>query len=609
MNKGGFQMTVGSLNELPNFLDPFFQSDIIDLKEHPDLKIQEGFRKKKSTIFDFSKLNMPVREELKYYLQDVISKDISIVTLKNTYLTPIQHLINFLNIKATNDANLSLRHYSSKLENEYKNYLESIGVSITHSIHGKSVHLKIYERAYLFVMDNYNGPNLFDKDIWKLDQMEIDSARFIESNKLKTISFYTIPNETNRNLAKKYIKYLITTTDKAISTINGKFRNIKILLTFLNEKPITLMNRSDVEKFIENLNKKKYINLTFNECIFDNIKFTEYLLVSGDLSINHFYSSDIKPVESNHTYKAVDESVIKQIFSVLNEIPMQESCMFLLLYSTGMRVSEVCAIKLNSMFENENGYFIKFYSQKMRKEVVNPIPKSLYDLLITQNRKIIKNYGKKTRYLFPNHDLKCYRSALFRERMQDWFKKLRIKNPDGTLYQFKPHDYRHTLATTMILHDIPSSVIQKILHHDSIEMTSSYIDIQDQQRIERHKKFINIKGEVMPIHIDTSMDIDDIAKVEWLKKSINAQMLPNGMCSLPTAMGKCPHGNSCLTCGDFRTSKEFLPVHQKHYQSVCKLLDYAKQQGWQRQVETNEEVKKNLETIIKRLEEIEKVEG
>ena len=44
-----------------------------------------------------------------------------------------------------------------------------------------------------------------------------------------------------------------------------------------------------------------------------------------------------------------------------------------------------------------------------------------------------------------------------------------------------------------------------------------------------------------------------------------------------------------------------MPVHQNHYQKVTNLLDYAKQQGWQRQVETNEEVKNNLATIIERL--------
>lgn len=594
-------MTLINMNELPN-LDLFFKRDVINLKEHPDAKIRLKVNRRKSAIFDFSKLKMPIRLELKHYLQEILSKDITHSAL-NSYLTPLQHLIDFFNIESATHDRLSLRSFSSEIENKFKNYLESIGVAVTHSRHGKSTSLKIYERAYLFVMDLYNGPNPFDKDIWRLEQMGIDSARLIESKKMRTFSFYTIPNELNRRLVKKYMKYLITSTDKAISTIFAKLKYIKEFLSFLEEKPITHMSRSDVEQFIERLNEKDLKNVTFNESIYHNTKFIEYLIVSNDLSMNHFYSTDIKPVNREHTYKTVDESVIKQIFSVLNEIPMQEACMYLLIYSTGMRVSEACSIKLNKLFENENGYFIRFYSQKMRKEVMNPLPKSLYDLLKKQNDKIIKNYEKKTKYLFPHSDLKCYPSGLYREKMQEWFKELGIQNPDGTLYHFKPHDYRHTLATTMILHDIPSSVVQKILHHDSIEMTSSYIDMQDKQRIERHKEFINIKGESMPIYIDASMEIDDIAKVEWLKKSINAQMLPNGMCSLPVAMGKCPHGNSCLTCGDFRTSKEFLPIHQKHYQSVCSLLDYAKQQGWQRQVETNEEVKKNLETIIARLQD------
>ena len=595
-------MTTTNLNELPN-LNTFYQPDIIELKEHPDVRIREKVGKSKSTIFDFRELNIPICLELKHCLHEILSKDIKFSSLKNTYLKPLQHLINFMRKESVTNDRLSLRRFSLELENEYKNYLEGIYVSVTHSIHGKSVNLKIYEKACIFIMDLYNGPNPFDKDIWRLEKMGIDSKRLIESKKMKTFSFYTIPNELNRTLAKKYMKYLIASTDKAISTIYSKLKYIKEFLTFLEEKPITHLSRGNVEQFIKRINEKELKNVTFNESIYDNTKFIEYLIVAGDMSMNHFYSTDIKTVNMEHTYKAIDESVIKQIFSVLNEIPMQEACMFLLIYSTGMRVSEACSIKLNKLIENENGFFIRFYSQKMRKEVMNPIPKALYDLLKTQNKNVLKNHGKKTKYLFPYHDLQCYPSGTFRENMQVWFKGLGIQNPDGTLYQFKPHDYRHTLATTMILHDIPSSVVQKILHHDSIEMTSSYIDIQDKQRIERHKEFINIKGEAMPIHIDTSMDIDDIAKVEWLKKSINAQMLPNGMCSLPVAMGKCPHGNSCLTCGDFRTSKEFLPVHQKHYQSVCSLLDYVKQQGWQRQIETNEEVKKNLETIIKRLQD------
>lgn len=512
-------------------------------------------------------------------------------------MRPIRHLINFLIQK---QKKISLRFFSNETEDEYRNYLLGKGVSVNHPTHGKSVNLNIYERTYLYVNDLYRGNNPFDKDIWELDEMGIDKTRTLESNKRKTITFYTIPNEFSKTLLKKYLKYLITTTDKAISTIGGVSSDIKSFLIHLGKKDVTKIKRSDVEGFVEKLNKNNLKNNSFNTLILTNKRFVEYLIVHGYLSSNPFYSTDVKKSDRYHSYKAVDESVIKQIFSKLDKIPYQESCMFLLLYTTGLRVSEVCSIRTGSFFKNEKGCFIRFHSQKMRKEVVNPIPPSLYKLLEEQEEKLNRQ-SRNNNYLFPNANLKIYRSGAFREKMQVLFNKLGITNPDGTLYQFKPHDYRHTLATTMIQNDIPSSVIQKMLHHDSIEMTTSYVDILDQQKIEKHKSFINIKGKTMPIHLDESLNIDDFARVEWLKKSINAQMLPNGMCALPVAMGKCPHANSCLTCGEFRTSEEFLPVHEQHYQRVCSLIDYAKEKGWQRQIETNEEVKENLEVILEKL--------
>ena len=334
----------------------------------------------------------------------------------------------------------------------------------------------------------------FDEDVWDLVKFGMGSTRLIESKGRHAMYFGVIPHEINKNLAKKYIKYLINTTDKAFSTIYTKLRNIKVFLGFLNDKSLFEINRIDVEKFIKHLNEKHIIKQTFNAYIYANLEFIDYLIVSGDLSKNYFNLSDIKPLERGHSYKTVDENVIKQIFSVLNQLPLKEAGMFLLIYSTGMRVSEVCAIKVDSLFKNDNGNFIRFYSQKMRKEVINPIPNSLYELLIAQKKSVTEKHGDTMTYLFPSHNLSCYNPINFRITMQDFFEEFEIKNTDGTVYRFKSHDYRHTLATTMLLRDIPSYVIQKVLHHESIEMTSSYIDIKDQQKIERHKEFINIKG-------------------------------------------------------------------------------------------------------------------
>lgn len=578
------------MNKTQFSLQPFFQQDQIDLKIHPDVRICEKLQKHRKTQLDFSMLPEPLKSELKFFIQHASSKDIKGVTLVANYIVPLNHLTDFLR---TYNGNVStLRILSSDTLEDFKTFLLKSDIPTTHPINGKSRYIAVLDRVYKFCLELYGEQDIFQRDIWNLEEIGIENHRNVESNKRKTITFYMIPNLTNKKWLKEYLQHLIKTTDRAISTIYKSSQYIKEFLIFLKGKNLSDYERKDVELFLEYLNNKNLKNETFNEYIFKNNKFIEYLIVKGCLKSNYFHPKDIKNIEQKHKYKSVDEYVIKQIFSVLDKIPFQESCMFLLLYSTGMRVSEVCSIKRDAMFKNENGCFIRFFQQKMRKEVVNPISTSLYKLLIRQHQTVKNKFGNKTIYLFPYYNLDCYPSAKFRERMQKWFKEQNIKNADGSDYVFRPHDYRHTLATTMILNDVPFSVIQKILHHESPEMTVAYIDIQDQKKIERYKEFINIKGEKMPIFIETGMGIDDLAKVEWLKKSINAQILPNGICSLPVAMGKCPHANSCLTCYHFRTSKEFLPIHEKHLKNVCRLIDYAKQKGWQRQVETNEEVKK-----------------
>ncbi len=38
------------------------------------------------------------------------------------------------------------------------------------------------------------------------------------------------------------------------------------------------------------------------------------------------------------------------------------------------------------------------------------------------------------------------------------------------------------------------------------------------------------------------------------------QTLPNGYCGLPLQQ-TCPHPNACLTCDNFLTTAQFLPIH------------------------------------------------
>ena len=74
-------------------------------------------------------------------------------------------------------------------------------------------------------------------------------------------------------------------------------------------------------------------------------------------------------------------------------------------------------------------------------------------------------------------------------------RKLQIKNSDGTLYHFRAHEYRHTFATSLLEKDVPFSVIQKLLHHNSPEMSLVYAQVSDSRKRKKYVEFINKVGK------------------------------------------------------------------------------------------------------------------
>ena len=133
-------------------------------------------------------------------------------------------------------------------------------------------------------------------------------------------------------------------------------------------------------------------------------------------------------------------------------------------------------------------------------------------------------------------------------------------------------------------------------------MTAVYAHIHDQTLKEEYMRFrgktVDVTGKV----IEAKGRADE-SSLQWVKKNILAQALPNGSCALPVVAGTCPHANACLTCVHFRTDASFLQQHQTQLAETQQLLQVARANGWQRQIEMNEKVMINLEQIIATLEE------
>lgn len=230
--------------------------------------------------------------------------------------------------------------------------------------------------------------------------------------------------------------------------------------------------------------------------------------------------------------------------------------MTLVIQECGLRISELCQLSLDCLKEDaKGGWFIQFMRWKMKFETTLPISIELAQVI----------------------------------KEQQW--------------NFQTHQFRHTVGTRMINNDVQQHIVQRYLGHDSSQMTSVYAHIHDatlRKQIDKYldTKVVNINGEVIE-SITSELDTD--SKLQWMKKKVLAETLPNGYCGLPAQL-TCSKGNACLTCSDFRTTVEFLDQHKQQLERTNQVLEVVQANGWERQIQVNQDVKTSLEKIITTLE-------
>jgi hypothetical protein len=180
-----------------------------------------------------------------------------------------------------------------------------------------------------------------------------------------------------------------------------------------------------------------------------------------------------------------------------------------------------------------------------------------------------------------------------------------IRGSDGTLATWlHPHRFRHHLATSLVNDRVPLPVIQRILDHTSIQMTSVYAQVSD-ETVKRemtgwHQR-VNIHGERIALPTESPL-----AQAAWMKDHIARakQALPNGYCGLPLVQ-TCPHPNACLSCENFLTDATYQPIHAHQLAETQRLKATATAHGHTRLVELLQRDEDTLARILAGLDALE----
>jgi integrase len=322
-----------------------------------------------------------------------------------------------------------------------------------------------------------------------------------------------------------------------------------------------------------------------------------------------FYPEDF-PKKGLRLPRAVAEHIMTQVEAPSNLdrwASPSYRLITLILIRCGLRITDACKLPAECVVTDPDGApYLRYYNHKMRREALVPVDEELTGQIAAQRQRTAERWPGGTPVLFPRpHANLCgiqpAGGGTYREALYTWLETCDIRDEHGKPVHLTPHQWRHTLGTRLINRDVPQHVVQKILDHDSPEMTAHYARLSDKTVREHWEKARKVNAEGRPVQISPDGPLGDAA---WARQQLSraTQALPNGYCQLPLVK-TCPHASSCLTCPMFLTTAEFLPQHHARRQATLQIISAAEAAGHGRVSEMNRQVAGNLDKIITTLED------
>ena len=148
---------------------------------------------------------------------------------------------------------------------------------------------------------------------------------------------------------------------------------------------------------------------------------------------------------------------------------------FELLFSTGLRISELCHIQLKDI--DLRDFTLRIYG-KGRKERILSIGSENTQKAILAYYQIEHSHSKPDAYLFLNRFAKPLSDQSIRMLIHQYCEQ------DPKKLYMTPHMFRHTFASLLLEEEVDIRYIQHILGHSSISTTQIYTHVSDRKQKE-----------------------------------------------------------------------------------------------------------------------------
>ncbi len=300
-----------------------------------------------------------------------------------------------------------------------------------------------------------------------------------------------------------FVSYLIAEKRLSKNSVMAYESDLKDLIIFLKQKKTTLLkcDKQHLKQYLKLLNDRSLQSASVSRKVSTLKNF--YAFVQKNYALPDLGKALIFPKLTRRLPKYLTEEETQQLLitSQKNMTPKgtRNHVMLLLLYATGMRVSELLALKFDQIIFTTG--FVQIFG-KGNKERLVPVPTAVLTALRhyldhvlpalcadKENKGALSDFGYKpmlaTKYVFITRYQKKL-VPLSRQSYWLYIKKLLVKA--GIAKDISPHTLRHSLASHLLKNGADLRSLQLLLGHAHLSTVQIYTHLQDEEQRKEYDK-------------------------------------------------------------------------------------------------------------------------
>ena len=276
----------------------------------------------------------------------------------------------------------------------------------------------------------------------------------------------------NEKYIEEFIDYLRFEKKYSENTISSYKRDLNKMNLYL-KKDFIKLTKADIQKYIQDLSKNESSN-TISRTISSLKSFYKFLEINKYTNTNPL-TTIISPKTARKLPKVLSEEEVNKLLDINlnNDFDYRNKAMLELMYSSGLRVSELINLTVNDV--DLKNSLVRIFGKGSKERIVplnDYATEALNNYILYHRPKLFKQ--KESNYLFLNN----HGNQMTR---QGFFKTLKkITKEKGIKSELSPHTLRHSFATHLLKYGADLRSIQELLGHSDISTTQIYTHITNE---------------------------------------------------------------------------------------------------------------------------------